>query len=231
MNEQLRSRFTAQFATIANARVRRAISELASNPTIVARELHSLAGEAGMLGLAQIADAAAEASTIAGEWVAKPPSNEDRLACARKLRSLMTLVSKLDVATPAPAEAASPANYSALIVEDSELVAEELADGLRRTGFESRIAATFEAVATALSAHVPDVVLLDANLPGVDVKKVCEHIRQHGRRAKVILVSGVSDQELAQLAGSIGVDGHVSKLHGVANVIEHVVSVVRRGAA
>ncbi len=231
MNEQLRSRFTAQFASIANARLRRALSELAANPTIVARELHSLAGEAGMLGLAQIADAAAEGSTIAGEWVTTPPSNEARLACARKLRSLMTLVATLDVQKAAPAEAASPTSYSALIVEDSELVAEELADGLGRTGFASTIAATFEAVIAALSTQVPDVVLLDANLPGVDVQKVCEHIRQHGRRAKVVLVSGVTDHELAQLARSIGADSHVSKLHGVANVIEHVVAVVRRGAA
>jgi two-component system response regulator RegX3 len=61
-----------------------------------------------------------------------------------------------------------------LIVEDEDAIAQPLADGLRREGFEvERVATGGE----ALEASEPDLVLLDLRLPDIDGLTVCRELR------------------------------------------------------
>ena len=58
----------------------------------------------------------------------------------------------------------------------------------------------------------PDVVLLDRLLPQPEHSEaVLAHVRQELPDAKVLLVSGMPDEDLAQEAQRAQADGHVSK--------------------
>ena len=67
-----------------------------------------------------------------------------------------------------------------LLVEDEDSIAEPLAEGLRREGFEVERAATG---AEALAAGPADVVLLDLRLPDIDGYAVCRGAARALRRA------------------------------------------------
>jgi len=85
---------------------------------------------------------------------------------------------------------------SALIIEDDKDVSDLYSHVLESSGFTTEIISTGEAALARLAASVPDVVLLDLNLPshlsGVDV---LHHIRADQRLAgtRVIVVTGYPD--------------------------------------
>jgi DNA-binding NarL/FixJ family response regulator len=84
-----------------------------------------------------------------------------------------------------------------------------------------------EAIAALIAAR-PDVVILDRLLPQPEhSEQVLEHVRAALPAAAVLLVSGMSDEDLAGEARSAGADGHVSK---AANA-EALADAVRRVAA
>jgi DNA-binding NarL/FixJ family response regulator len=73
----------------------------------------------------------------------------------------------------------------------------------------------------------PDVVLLDRLLPQPEHSAhVLAHIREHLPETRVLLVSGMPDEDLAAEAQRAGADGHVSK---AANA-EALADAVRRAA-
>jgi DNA-binding NarL/FixJ family response regulator len=68
-----------------------------------------------------------------------------------------------------------------------------------------------EAIA-AVTEVQPDVVILDRLLPQPEhSQQVLAHVREHLPAARVLLVSGMPDDHLADEARNAGADGHVSK--------------------
>lgn len=64
----------------------------------------------------------------------------------------------------------------------------------------------------AVAAAQPDVVILDRLLPQPEhSEQVLGHVREHLPEARVLLVSGMPDEDLADEARNAGADGHVSK--------------------
>jgi CheY-like chemotaxis protein len=209
--------FQAQFIAVANARLKRALAALAAEPRAVNHELHGLAGEAGMLGFAEISSAASKGMELTSKW-AGAPTPDQQLACARLLRSLMTQVTALS--TPAARRAAMAATgRRALVVDDSAVTAEELVFALRDAGFEASASSTLEGTVASVRESPPDVVLIDANIPGVDVRALCGRLREHARSAKLLVVSAANADELRSIASQVGADGFIEKLAGSAAVV------------
>ena len=229
MND-LRQRFQARFVATANDRLRRALAALHSDPVAVYNELHGLAGEAGIIGFTEISAAASAGQQIARTWRTAKPTADQQLQCARVLRSLLGLVAALersDLASDKPAAAA--ATRCALVIDDSELIAEELADVLRDAGFTTSTASTVDGTVAAVLAAPPDVVLVDAHLPGVDLRVLCDSIRDHAKAAKLMIVSASTDDELQRFAQQVGADGYVGKLHGTAGILARVQALLATG--
>jgi DNA-binding NarL/FixJ family response regulator len=64
----------------------------------------------------------------------------------------------------------------------------------------------------ALPAATPDVVILDRLLPSTEhSERVLAYVREALPATAVVLISGMPDEDLADVARSTGVDGHVSK--------------------
>ena len=112
-----------------------------------------------------------------------------------------------------------------LIVEDERPIAEPLAEGLRREGFEVDWAATG---AAALEADEPDVVLLDLRLPDMDGLDVCRSLRARSE-VPIIIVSARGDEPDRVVGLELGADDYVVKPFGLRELIARIRAVTRRG--
>jgi CheY-like chemotaxis protein len=85
-----------------------------------------------------------------------------------------------------------------LIVEDDQPVRELLASALATAGYEVHEVADGPEALEKAEQVIPDVVLLDIRLPGIDGFEVCRALKQRPstRRVPVILVTGVDDHAL-----------------------------------
>lgn len=112
-----------------------------------------------------------------------------------------------------------------LIVEDEDAIAEPLAEGLRREGFDvARVAGG----ADALAAAPVDVVLLDLRLPDLDGLDVCRELR--ARSAVPIIVVTARGEEADRVVGlELGADDYVVKPFGLRELIARIRAVTRRG--
>ena len=66
-----------------------------------------------------------------------------------------------------------------LVVEDEEAIAASIAARLRTEGFEVEIARDGPTGVERARTWVPDLVLLDVMLPGLDGLEVCREIQRH----------------------------------------------------
>jgi two-component system response regulator RegX3 len=112
-----------------------------------------------------------------------------------------------------------------LIVEDEQPIAEPLAEGLRREGFEVEWTATG---AAALEAAEPDVVLLDLRLPDMDGLDVCRAIRARSD-VPIIIVTARGDEPDRVVGLELGADDYVVKPFGLRELIARIRAVTRRG--
>jgi two-component system, OmpR family, response regulator RegX3 len=111
-----------------------------------------------------------------------------------------------------------------LIVEDEDAIAEPLAEGLRREGFDVARAATGT---DALAAAPVDLVLLDLRLPDLDGLDVCRELR--ARSAVPIIVVTARGEEADRVVGlELGADDYVVKPFGLRELIARIRAVTRR---
>ncbi|HZR91976.1 MAG TPA: response regulator transcription factor [Gaiellaceae bacterium] len=111
-----------------------------------------------------------------------------------------------------------------LIVEDEDAIAEPLAEGLRREGFD------VERVATggdALAAAEPDLVLLDLALPDMDGFSVCRELRS--RSGVPVIMVTAKGEEVDRVVGlELGADDYIVKPFGFRELLARIRAVMRR---
>jgi DNA-binding response OmpR family regulator len=111
-----------------------------------------------------------------------------------------------------------------LIVEDEDAIAEPLAEGLRREGFEVERVSTGEA---ALEMPEPDLVLLDVGLPDTDGFSVARTLRS--RSAVPIIMVTAKGEEVDRVVGlELGADDYIVKPFGFRELLARIRAVTRR---
>ncbi len=114
-----------------------------------------------------------------------------------------------------------------LLVEDQEEIAEPLATGLRREGFEVTWVAT---AAAALAAAEHELVLLDLRLPDRDGYEVCRELR--ARSGVPIIVISARGEEVDRIVGlELGADDYLVKPFGFRELVARINAVTRRTGA
>ena len=100
-----------------------------------------------------------------------------------------------------------------LVVDDNEDNVQIMSAILLGRGFDVRIARDGKSALESIRQHVPDLILLDVMMPGMDGMEVLDHVKADTRSARipVIMVTAKSqDQDL--LAGyKYGADYYITK--------------------
>ncbi len=101
----------------------------------------------------------------------------------------------------------APARRRILIVDDSPTVRKVVSLTMEKHGFEVLAAADGYEAADCLSRTVPDLILLDITMPGMDGYQVCKLIKEHPDTSVVPVVmlsgkDGFFDKIRGKLAGS-----------------------------
>ena len=100
-----------------------------------------------------------------------------------------------------------------LIVEDNESLRTSLRDYFVREGFAVTIAEDGVEALISVGRVLPDLVILDVQLPHKDGLEVCQAIRhQMGQTIGIIMISGIKREMLDRVVGlEVGADVYMTK--------------------
>jgi DNA-binding response OmpR family regulator len=117
-----------------------------------------------------------------------------------------------------------------LVVEDERTVAEVVTRYLEREGFVvESVGDGNEALARA-DAQLPDLVVLDIMLPGLDGLEVCRRLRSRAPIPVVMLTARGSEEDRV-LGLELGADDYVSKPFSPRELTARVKAVLRRAGS
>ncbi|CAH2031343.1 response regulator [Trichlorobacter ammonificans] len=100
-----------------------------------------------------------------------------------------------------------------LVVDDDLLTREFARTTLEPAGFEVTDATSGEEAMTLLDRYVPDLILLDVMMPGMDGFKTCRAIREHpsGTDIPVLMMTGLDDLTTIARSYKVGITDFISK--------------------
>ncbi|MCR5093095.1 MAG: response regulator transcription factor [Lachnospiraceae bacterium] len=114
-----------------------------------------------------------------------------------------------------------------LIVDDDANIAELIALYLEKECFETRIVGDGESAVPAVRSFMPDLVLLDIMLPGMDGYQVCREIRSKDS-VPVIMLSAKGEVFDKVLGLELGADDYMEKPFDSKELVARVKAVLRR---
>jgi DNA-binding response OmpR family regulator len=121
-----------------------------------------------------------------------------------------------------------------LVIEDDADIALSLKYNLEREGaYAVASARDGEAGLREAAAHLPDLILLDLNLPGMDGLEVCRSLRRKSATASVpVIMLTARAGEIEMIRGlDLGADDYVTKPYSVKELLARVRAVLRRHEA
>jgi DNA-binding response OmpR family regulator len=98
-----------------------------------------------------------------------------------------------------------------LIVEDEPQIVSFLSKGLRRAGYQIRIAEDGLKALSLATSETFDLILLDVGLPGLDGISVLVEARSQGIRTPVIVVTARSGDDDREQSLSLGANDYITK--------------------
>lgn len=133
------------------------------------------------------------------------------LPSASQMNSTSAAPAAAPLAAPAPRERP----WRVLLVEDDVDAREVTVTGLEKAGFELRAAGTAQEALTLLDKWVPDVIVSDIGMPGVDGYEFMRLLRarppERGGRVAALALTAFARLEDAIRARSSGYQGHLAK--------------------
>ena len=141
-----------------------------------------------------------------------------------RVRLPLMMASEPVLSPPEIVGAAEPTKqgWRLLVVDDNVDSAEVLAKLLRRTGHDVQTAYTGPDALIAAAEYVPDLILLDIGLPGLNGYEVARRIRENPglKQVKLVAMTGYGQDSDRQLASEVGFDEHLVKPVNFAKILE-----------
>ena len=116
-----------------------------------------------------------------------------------------------------------------LLVDDEISIQRSLSSLLRSHGYAVEVAGTGELALQAITAHPPDLVLLDLGLPLLDGTEVCRSVRDRLSAPIIVLTARNTDTDKVLLL-DLGADDYVTKPFSPAELLARVRVALRRVA-
>jgi len=115
-----------------------------------------------------------------------------------------------------------------LVVEDEASIRRFITLNLEMAGYEVGEAASGEDALALLTAFLPDVVVLDLMLPGIDGLEVCKHIRETTPEPLIIMLTA-KGQDTDKIMGlELGADDYMVKPFNPFELIARIKAMLRR---
>lgn len=129
-------------------------------------------------------------------------------------------------------EEAAMASESILVVEDEEDIQELVRYNLAKEGYRVMTVVSGEEAMDAAGSKVPDLVLLDLMLPGIDGLEVCRRLKgeseTHGIPVVILSAKGEESDIVAGL--ELGAEDYITKPFSPRVLIARIRAVLRRHA-
>ena len=118
-----------------------------------------------------------------------------------------------------------------LVIDDEEDIRELIRYNLSKEGYRVECAMSGEEGLEILKSLIPDMIILDLMLPGIDGLEVCRQIKseQNLKQVPVIMVTARGDEPDIVAGLELGADDYVSKPFSPKVLLARVKSVFRRG--
>jgi two-component system KDP operon response regulator KdpE len=114
-----------------------------------------------------------------------------------------------------------------LVVDDEEQILRALRRALTARGYDVVTSADGEDAIGEIERAVPDLVVLDLNLPGIDGMEVCRRVRTWSR-VPILILSVREDEGGKVEALDLGADDYLTKPFGVEELLARVRALLRR---
>ncbi|HEU5317695.1 MAG TPA: response regulator transcription factor [Chloroflexota bacterium] len=114
-----------------------------------------------------------------------------------------------------------------LLVDDDRDLVDVLTYILRREGYEIAAAFDGEQGWARFQADSPELVILDANMPGLDGFEVCKRIREVSKVPVIMLTARTDESDVVQALG-FGADDYITKPFSPRQLVARVKAVLRR---
>jgi len=114
-----------------------------------------------------------------------------------------------------------------LVVDDDLKIRKLVRVNLEKRGYTVFEAADGSAAMTLIERELPELILLDLVLPGMDGIEICEWVRER-YEIPIIVLSAYKDEGLIVRALDVGADDYVTKPFGYAELLARVRAVMRR---
>lgn len=118
-----------------------------------------------------------------------------------------------------------------LVVEDEPVLADTMAEWLRRESFAVDVAGDGEGALERLALHGYDVVVLDRDLPGISGDEVCRTIVSTGAGPRVLMVTAASAVRSRVEGLAIGADDYLVKPFAFLELSARVHALTRRSTS
>jgi len=116
-----------------------------------------------------------------------------------------------------------------LIVEDSEYLAEAIAEVVSSMGYATVIVSSGEDALAALEGDQPALVLLDWILPGIVGIEVLRNIRENiGTELPVVMLTAKGDLDARVMGLETGADDYITKPVHMKELKARIANVLRR---
>ena len=120
-----------------------------------------------------------------------------------------------------------------VVVEDESDILEVLSYNLRREGFEVSSSLNGVQGLELIQQQLPDLVLLDLMLPGIDGLEICRRLRSNSasQHIPIVMVTAKGEESDVVLGLGIGADDYLVKPFSPKELIARVKAVLRRASA
>lgn len=117
-----------------------------------------------------------------------------------------------------------------LVIEDDDIVARTIERCLRGKEFQVNLANSGVAGLRAAHRKVPDLVILDVIMPGMDGYTVCKEMREDPllKEVPILFLTAKIKPEDAILGLSLGADDYLRKPFNVDELLLRVIAILRR---
>lgn len=114
-----------------------------------------------------------------------------------------------------------------IIVEDEIIIRNELQILLENAGYETVAPESFSDITEQIIKEVPDLILLDVNLPGISGFDICTQLRGKTEVPVIFLTSRTDSMD--ELTGILrGADDYITKPYQVPILLARIAAVLKR---